>query len=164
MLISKISMLATPAMIASGFLASGASAMAQSDAEADASVERTPWHSCSNRTLSGAYGYAAEGLLSPAPGVPPELQFRSVGEVHLDGKGNFRGVEHTVVNGASLETDWTANRGTYSVNPNCTGKLVLVTPNSPVPLNLFFVVVREGREFRTVLDASAISSTWIKVE
>jgi len=30
------------------------------------------------------------------------------------------------------------------------------TPNSPVPLKLAFVVVKEGKEVRTVLDTNAI--------
>lgn len=149
-----ISMLATPLVLVCGLLASGTFAMAQSD-------DQHP--SCSNRTLSGDYGSAAEGVLLP-PAAPAETQFRSVGETHFDGKGNFTGVEHTVVNGASLEADWTANSGTYSVNSNCTGKLVLNTPNSPVPLNIFFVVVRRGSEFHTVLETGgAIAATYIKV-
>jgi hypothetical protein len=37
-----------------------------------------------------------------------------------------------------------AARGTYTVNPNCTGTAVMNTPNSPVPLHLAFVVVRHG--------------------
>ena len=148
----RISMIATPMMIVCGLLASGASAMAQSD-------DRP----CSNRTLSGDYGSASAGALLGVPGLPPEAQFQSVGMSHFDGNGNFTGVEHTVINGTPLEVDWTANSGTYSVNSNCTGTMVLNTPNSPVPLSLFFVVVRQGREFHTVLNASAIAGTWIKV-
>ena len=140
-------------MIVCSLVISGASARADTDEGA-----------CSNRTLSGDYGYAAEGLLSSSPGVAPELQFRSVGVAHFDGKGNLTGVEHTVVNGTSLEADWTANSGTYSVNSNCTGKLVLITPNSAVPLNIFFVLVKHSREFHSILDAGALSSTWIKLE
>jgi hypothetical protein len=147
--VSRMWMVAT---IVCGLMASGASAIAQSNAG-----------HCSDRTLFGDYGAPAEGVLLP-PAAPSETQFRSVGVAHFDGKGNFTGVEHTVVNGVSLEADWTANSGTYSVNSNCTGKLVLNTPNSPVPLNLFFVVVKHGSEFHTVLDSNAISATYIKVE
>jgi hypothetical protein len=155
----KISTLATPLVLVFGLLASGASAMAQSEADSD---DQHP--SCSNRTLSGDYGNTSEGLLSPTPGAPPTVQFRSVGVYQFDGKGSFTGMEHTVVNGTPLDTDWTANSGTYSVNSNCTGKLVLNTPNAPVPLNIFFVVVRHGTEIDSVLDrGGALSGTWIKV-
>ena len=148
----RISMIATPMMIVFGLLTSGASAMAGPEDRA-----------CSDRTLSGDYGSAAEGVLIGTPGLPQEAQFRSVGMTHFDGKGNFTGVEHTVINGIPLELDWTANSGTYSVNSNCTATMVLNTPNSPVPLSLFFVVARQGTEFRSVLNASAIAATWIKV-
>jgi hypothetical protein len=38
------------------------------------------------------------------------------------------------------------------------------TPNSPVPLTLAFVVVKDGKEVRSVLDANAIVSVFTKVE
>jgi hypothetical protein len=160
--ISKISIVATPLMVVCALLASGGAAMAQSD---DAGVAADRAHSsCSNRTLSGDYGdLVSDGVLIGTPGLPQEAQFRTVGLYHFDGKGKITGLEHTVVNGASLEVDWTANSGTYSVNSNCTGTMVLNTPNSPVPLNIFFVVVRQGREIRTVLDTSAIAGTFVKV-
>jgi hypothetical protein len=150
----RMSILATHLIIICGLLVSGASATAQSDDGHCA---------CTNRTLSGDYGDAAEGVLIGTPGLPQEAQFRSVGMYHFDGKGNITGLEHTVINGMPLDVDWTANSGTYSVNSNCTGTMVLNTPNSPIPLNLFVVVVREGREFHTVLNASAIASTFTKV-
>lgn len=146
--VSRMRMLA---MIVCGLLASGASAMAQSN----------EGH-CSNRTLFGDYGYASEGVLLPAPGV--SLQFRSVGMTHFDGKGNLTWVEHTVVNGTSLGAGWTAASGTYTVNSDCTGTAVVNTPNSPVPLNLAFMVVREGKEMHSVLDSNAIATVFIKVE
>jgi hypothetical protein len=146
--VSRMLMLA---MIVCGLLASGASAMAQSN----------EGH-CSNRTLFGDYGYASEGVLLPAPGV--SLQFRSVGMTHFDGKGNLTWVEHTVVNGTSLGAGWTAASGSYTVNSDCTGTAVVNTPNSPVPLNLAFMVVREGKEMHSVLDPNAITAVFIKVE
>jgi hypothetical protein len=138
------------AVIVCGLLASGASTMAQSNGH------------CSNRTLFGDYGYASEGVLLPAPGV--SLQFRSVGMTHFDGKGNLTWVEHTVVNGTPLQAGWTAASGTYTVNSDCTGTAVVNTPNSPVPLNLAFMVVREGKEMHSVLDSNAIATVFIKVE
>src|SRR5207249_1112855 len=113
-LISRISIIATPVMIVCGLLASGASARAESDDQQC---------SCSNRTLSGDYGSTTQGVLLPNPGLPPELPFSSVEVTHFDGKGNFRGMEHTVVNGITHDLDWTANSGTYAVNSDCTGKL-----------------------------------------
>jgi len=148
--VSRRWMLAT-ILCGCGLLASGASAMAQSDDG-----------QCSSHTLFGDYGFAAEGVLLPAPGV--SLTFRSVGMAHFDGKGNLTWVEHTVINGTLLQPVWTEAIGSYSVNPNCTGTAVVNTPNSPVPLNLSFVVVRQGKEVHTVLDSHAIATVFVKVE
>ncbi len=156
-LLSKVSMLAMPIMIASCLLASSATAMAQSN-----------FRHCSDRTLSGDYGYAAEGLLLPAPGV--SLQFRSVGLTTFDGKGNLSWLESTVIDGKLLEPGWTKATGSYTVNSDCTGTAVVFTPNSVdpsgnlVPLNLAFLVVKQGREVHSVLGAHAISTTFTKVE
>lgn len=119
---------------------------------------------CSNSTLIGDYGYSAEGVLIGTPGLPPEAPFRSVGLAHFDGKGNANWVEHTVVDGVSLEVGWTAATIAYHVNANCTGLLVVDTPNSPVPLNLYFVIVKEGNEFRTVLATDAVSALFTRVQ
>jgi hypothetical protein len=132
-------------------LASGASAIAQANGE-----------HCSNRTVFGNYGYSAEGVLLPAPSVT--LQFRSMGVAHFDGNGNLSWVEHTVVNGMSLQPGFIAASGTYTVNPDCTGTAVVNTPNSPVPLNFALVVVRHGTEVHTILDTDAVSAVFIKVE
>jgi hypothetical protein len=83
---------------------------------------------------------------------------------HFDGKGTFTWVEHTVVDGIPLQPGWTAASGTYTVNPDCTGTAAVNTPNSPVPLNLALVVVRQGKEIHTVLDSTAISTVFIRVE
>jgi hypothetical protein len=148
-LVSRVLMVAFSVMIV--LVLAGASALAQSN----------DGH-CSNRTLFGDYGYSAEGVLLPAPGI--SLQFRSVGMTHFDGKGNLTWVEHTVVNGAPLQVGWTAASGTYAVNPDCTGTAVVNTPNSPVPLDLAFVVVRQGKEIHSILDSNAISTVFIRVE
>jgi hypothetical protein len=118
---------------------------------------------CTNRTLFGDYGSVGEGVLLNVPGLPPEAQFRALTMTHFDGKGNLSWVEHTVINGTLLEPGWTAASGTYSVNPDCTGTAVVNTPNSPVPLNLAFVVVKHGTEVHTVLDTDAVTSVFTKV-
>ena len=103
-------------------------------------------------------------MLLGTPGLPPEAPFRSVGMTHFDGKRKLPWVEHTVVNGLPLDVDRTAASGTYAVNPNCTGTAVVNTPNSPVPLNLAFVVVRQGKEIHSVLDTNAIATIFIRVD
>jgi hypothetical protein len=148
---SKMLTLGSRIMIGCALLASCASAMAQS------SDGR-----CSNRTIFGDYGADSRGSLLPAPGV--SIPFNGVTMTHFDGKGNLTWVEHEVVGGNPLNPGWLAASGTYSVNPDCTGLAVVNTPNSPVPLNLYFVVVKHGQEIHAVLDSNAISTIFIKVE
>lgn len=131
-------------------LASGVSALAQSKSET------TNGGRCSNRTLSGDYGCSVQGVLLNVPGLPPEATFVAVTTSHFDGRGNVTGTEHAVVNGMSFNPGWDTNGGTYTVNPDCTGRAAVTTPNSPVPLDLYLVVVDNGKEFRQVLNSNAL--------
>lgn len=117
---------------------------------------------CRIGTLQGNYGYVATGVLLPAPNV--SLEFRSIGMTYFDGNGQLNWVEHTVVGGVSLRPGWTVASGTYTVNANCTGTAVVNTPNSPVPLNLSFVITRDGKQMNSVLDANAILTQFTKVD
>jgi hypothetical protein len=85
---------------------------------------------------------------------------------HFDGKGNYSQVDHVVAGGTPPPQEWTSGSGPYTVNPNCTGTLVINIPGSPFsPVKLHFVVVRQGKEIRTVVDSgSASTSIGIKVE
>jgi hypothetical protein len=117
---------------------------------------------CSNQTLSGSYGGVSEGALMPAPGV--SLSFRALEIARFDGKGNVTWGEHTVIDGVLLEPGFaTTATGTYTVSPDCTGALVVDTPNSPVPLNLGMVVVKGGTEIHTVLNTDAVLTVFTKV-
>ena len=149
-LISRIVMPATHTMLLCFLLASGVSALAQSKSET------TNGGHCSNRTLSGDYGCSVQGVLLNVPGLPPEATFVAVTTSHFDGRGNVTGTEHAVVNGMSFNPGWDTNGGTYTVNPDCTGRAAVTTPNSSVPLDLYLVVVDNGKEFRQVLNSNAL--------
>jgi hypothetical protein len=158
----KMSMVAVPILVVSGLMVAASPARVELGRGAvhDDDVAK----GCSNRTLRGDYGFLAQGVLIGIPGLPTEVQFRSVGVAHFDGKGNLTWQEHTVENGRPLNPDWVQASGTYAVNPNCTGAAVVNTPNSPFPLTLSFVVVKEGREIQMVLDSNAIASVFTKVD
>ena len=162
-LVSRNFKMARPMMIAFGLL------MASSFAWADDAADTK----CTNRTLNGDYGFTIEGVILALPGatIPPGgLPFRSVAMGHFDGKGKYTQVDHIVAGGAPPPVEWTVGSGPYTVNPDCTGKLVINVPGSPFsPVKLTFVVVRKGREIRTVVDPngtsiSATTSIGIKVE
>jgi hypothetical protein len=161
--LSRISMVVAPMMIACAALIAGSPARAQSN-DMQSDDGRSKDRDCSNGTLRGDYGSSSEGVLLNVPGLPPEAQFRGLTVTHLNGKGGLTWVEHTVINGTPIGAEWTDASGTYSVNPNCTGTAVVKTPNSPVPLNLAFVVVNQGKEVHAVLNSDAISTVFIKVK
>ena len=159
-LLSRILMPAIPTMILCGFLA-GTSAVAQSNSALANAVPGN--RHCSNRTLSGEYGCSVQGVLLNVPGLPPQTTFAGVTTSQFDGRGNLTGTEHVVVNGVSFNPGWDTNSGTYSVDPDCTGRAVVNTPNSPVPLDLYFVIVDDGNEFRQVLNSDALVSVCKRV-
>jgi hypothetical protein len=152
---STIAALTIPLAIVCGLLVPAVSSGAEREMNGRA---------CSNRSLSGRFGGVSTGVLLNVPGLPPEAQFRTVGATNFDGQGTFTGVEHTIVNGMPPTAPWISNSGTYSINPDCTGTMVLNTPGSPVPLTLGLVIVRDGKEIRTVLDSNAISGIAIKID
>jgi hypothetical protein len=151
-------MVAIPLMLVCGLLVSGVSARAQSG-------DRR----CSKWTLFGDYGFAIEGVVSAIPGVPlppgVALPLRGVAMTHFDGKGNLTQVDHVLVDGTPPPVEWAAGSGTYSVNPNCTGTAVINIAGNPLsPVILHFVVVNQGQEIRTVVEANAVTSIGIKVK
>jgi hypothetical protein len=151
----RISTTATPMMIVCGLLVAGSSAWA------DDAVDTQ----CTNRTLLGDYGFSIEGV----GGLPTAFSLNAIRGVamgHFDGKGNYSQVDHVVAGGTPPPQEWTFGSGPYTVNPNCTGTLVINIPGSPFsPVKLHFVVVRQGKEIRTVVDSgSATTSIGIKIE
>jgi hypothetical protein len=139
-------MLAVTPVIVCCLLTSGASAAPRSDVQP-----------CSNHTLFGDYGFALEGTF-----LGPGLPFRGVVMQHYDGKGNLTQVDHIVVNGVPPAEEWTPGSGTYTVNPDCTGAAVINAPGNP-PINLHFVIVRQGKEIHQVVDSNAATAVGIRV-
>lgn len=159
--VSKTMRMATQMMIVFGLFAVGATAVAQSN-QTPTSGNDGNGGRCSNRTLNGSYGYSANGQVLPAPGL--SFPFTSTGIATFDGNGNVSWIEHTVVGGAQQGADWTSSTsGSYTVNSNCTATAVVVTPNSPVPLNLFFSLVQQGKQLYSVVNGNAITGVWTRL-
>src|SRR5262249_13778244 len=142
-----------------GLLGSGAAVRAE--AGGSSAFDLRPFV-CSNRTLSGRYGSKTDGVLLSAAGLT--LEFKGLALARFDGRGNLTWIEHVVINGEPTQPGWAEASGTYTVNSDCTGTMVVNSPNSPVPLSLTLVVVNRGREVRTVLDAHAILSVFTRVD
>jgi hypothetical protein len=145
-------------MIACAFAAVTSSALAANDDRGDRDREKH----CSNHTLNGNYGFTIEGLL----GIPGSgIQVRGVVRQGYDGEGHITQVDHVVIDGAPPLEAWRPGSGTYSVNADCTGTATITIPSSPAPpLVVYFVVAREGREIRQVVEGNAVIATGEKVE
>ena len=152
--VSKRMLLTTQMMIVFGLFAVGSTAVAQSN-QTPTNGNDGNGQRCSNRTLSGDYGFALEGTFLP------NTPFRGVVMQHYDGNGNITQVDHVVVYGAPPPQEWTPGYGTYTVNRDCTGAATLTTPAGTIYLH--FVVVNNGKQINQVVDSNAVTAVGIKV-
>ena len=136
----------SPLLIFCGVLLSGSSACAQS-------ADKT----CSNRTLSGHYGFAIEGVASLGRQIGV---LRGVAMTHFDGEGHLNQVDHVVVNGAPPPMEWNPGSGIYSINPDCTGTATINFPDGRSSVQLSLVVAGEGREIHTVVNNPGIGECY----
>jgi hypothetical protein len=152
--------MAMPVMIACALAAVNSTAWAAQSNEK--SNEKDEGKSCSNQTLHGDYGLTIEGLLNiPGPGT----QIRGVVMQSFDGNGHFTQVDHVVVDGTPPPLPWTPGTGTYTVNPDCTGKAMITIPSSPAPpFVVYFVLVDHGSEMRQVVEGNAVIATGRRVK
>ena len=154
--VSKLTTMAMPVMIACALAVNSTAWAAQSD-------DKDEGKTCSNQTLHGAYGFTIEGLL----GIPgPGIQVRGVVLQTYDGNGHITQVDHVVIDGTPPPEAWRPGTGTYTVNPDCTGKATLTIPSSPQqpPLVVYFVVVNQGKQIRQVVEGNAIIATGNRVK
>jgi hypothetical protein len=115
-------------------------------------------YGCSNATLKGAYAFAVTAYTPPGlPSGPPQVV---AGIEVFDGKGSFTQRDYI---GDSLRTMGQSDfapegqeTGTYTVNPDCTGRMV-INLNAPVPsgskgvIQTVFVISDGGRHFHDVV-------------
>ncbi len=113
--------------------------------------------SCSNATLTGAYGVQISGT-RPAPTVLPNSIYlpgaieQAIGVVMqiFDGNGNFTQTDNTHGSISGVIPNRPGS-GTYSVNSGCTGSYTLNNTGVPFPIVTQMVVVNSGAEFLAVV-------------
>jgi hypothetical protein len=104
---------------------------------------------CSNATLHGDYGFTVSGTRPTGPGGPLE-QFIGLAMTRFDGNGHLTqtGASHGSINGDSIDDSVT---GTYTLNSDCTGTMILQFPGGRPTVRTWIVVVDRGEEVRTVV-------------
>jgi len=97
---------------------------------------------CSLSTLKGNYSMQAQGtVIAQFPGLPvPPFPFAEVAIDFIDGAGNITG-KFTANAGGLVILGTVA--GTYTVNPDCTGTISLLT-DLGIPVNETFLILRNG--------------------
>jgi microcystin-dependent protein len=104
--------------------------------------------SCSNSTIRGTYSFTVQGQILPPVVTSPAL-VDGIAKTTFDGNGNLRQVDAVAVDG-NVPAGWRPGKGTYSINPNCTGTMTIVNQNMP-PLHLQIVVAQSGKTIHTVV-------------
>jgi len=96
---------------------------------------------CSTVTLRGAYGFLVHATILPPLAASPTGTPRSIlGRISFDGRGNFTNTITINDNGVVTHS---MDSGTYTVNPDCTGKILTNGGTRTIEI----VIVDGGKEF-----------------
>jgi hypothetical protein len=106
---------------------------------------------CTNAMLEGDYGFVVTGTRpsAPTPGPPPE-NIVGVAMTHFDGNGNLTQTDNIHGSITSTASPNRPGTGTYTINSDCSGIMMLSSSGSPT-LTLSIVVVEDGNEVRTAV-------------
>jgi hypothetical protein len=103
---------------------------------------------CTNATLKGTFAHTASGFEIAPPAIAGP--FAGVGTDTFDGKGGVTTSATISLNGNIVPLTAT---GTYTVNPDCTGKYVIPATT------LFFVIADSGNEIHAIcIDSGVVLS------
>ena len=103
---------------------------------------------CSVASLNGSYGIQSTGSIVALGPIGPVAE---AGIIKFDGTGGVSQTTTVSTNGFIIPNRSSLS-GTYLVNPNCTGELVLVlpVPGGTITSTAHFVIVDHGKEIRLV--------------
>ena len=102
---------------------------------------------CSNASLQGSFGFTATGTLLALP--PPFAgPFAEIGRQTFDGRGNTDATATLSANG-NIVSGVTV-KGTYVVNPDCTGSMTLFILPFGITSDVDFVIDDDGEELRAI--------------
>jgi hypothetical protein len=105
---------------------------------------------CNNRLLAGHYGFTLQGTkLAGLPFTGPQV---GVAMADFNGEGSFHQIDTVTIDG-EVASDFThpVAKGTYTVNPDCTGTFTIDFTDGRPTVVTNFVVVDDGREIDTVV-------------
>ena len=110
---------------------------------------------CSNSTIRGTYAFTLHGTIFLPNGST--LLLDGIAKETFDGQGGETQVDAVATNGI-LAPGWRPGKGSYSVNPDCTGtQTISVTGLSDVHLQ--FIVAQSGNTIRQVVIDPGFATT-----
>jgi hypothetical protein len=110
-------------------------------------VSRAQAQECSNVSLQGSFGYTSTGALLPVYAQHFAGPFAEVGRQSFDGSGNTSASATLSANGNIQKV---TIQGTYTVNPDCTGSMMLHVSPLGVTVHVDFVIDSSGLELRAI--------------
>jgi hypothetical protein len=75
----------------------------------------------------------------------------------FDAKGNLTQLDAIAIDG-NVAPGWASNRGTYTVNPDCTGTFTVTKGNQP-PVHLQMIVAQSGNTIHDMVIDPGIATT-----
>jgi hypothetical protein len=90
---------------------------------------------CTNLTLSGTFSQRGTGVILAPPSLAGPMA--NVGTLTFDGAGAVTGVQVNSLNGTTVPA---TEKGTYQVNPDCTGTYTVQISPLGITGHAFFVI------------------------
>jgi hypothetical protein len=120
---------------------------------------------CSNSTLEGTYAVQLTGT-APAPVVLPDSgatpgtiqPFVGLALITFDGYGSFTQFDY-IKGTLSGYTPARPGKGTYKVNPDCTGTSTISLPVAPFEIVTQFIITDSGRSFVLIVTTPQTNMT-----
>lgn len=105
---------------------------------------------CNDKLIAGVYGFTIQG--TKLGGKGPTGQQVGVAMTEFDGDGLLSQIDSVTVDGVQIaEFSETPTKGTYKVNPDCTGTFTLDFTDGRPTVTTWFVIVDNGNEIDTVV-------------
>ncbi|HXM96692.1 MAG TPA: hypothetical protein VOA64_20935 [Candidatus Dormibacteraeota bacterium] len=110
---------------------------------------------CTNSIIKGDYAFTIHGQILPPNGPP--LLVDGIAKTTFDGDGNVTQLDTVAINGNITEI-WHPGTGSYTVNPDCTGTMTLISTGQPT-LHLAILVSQSGNHIHTVVTNPGFATT-----
>jgi hypothetical protein len=137
-----LAMLATLGLAAVVFFVLGGGGASGARSAGAGGHEDGDGHGCTNASLKGPYSYEVTGAAF-APDGTEVVEVAAVGLFIADGRGHTTGHDWASQNGVTTPRTL---RGTYTIDPDCTGtaEVVFTPPTGPALVTHVFLALAEG--------------------